>query len=264
MLIDAGLLPSMIGSSPIDQLATHPWNLRVDKAPRESSLQELSMLTAMWNMDKDKTEGEQGRLWYDFGIEYGIPYCCVTRDQAREIVTFNYDDESDYEIGGLVGYPIPVEARTDARYIENKGRTDGDQHLLILQRDDMYLYELSYAQWTGSAWIAGAGAMWDLKKNDYRPMGWTSTDAAGMQVLPGLVRYDEAYGPDPIRHGFRFAVNTVNGKVWPATHIGSNDTGGIPLGTRIRLKGDFDIDGYIAAQLSGFSAVDKAAMAKIL
>jgi len=110
----------------------------------------------------------------------------------------------------------------------------------MLDRDNWVLYELSYASWSGTKWNAGAGAIFDLKTNNRRPEGWTSTDAAGLAVLPGLVRPDEVLRRQPITHATRFSVKRTNGYVWPASHRGASDAGAPPLGLRVRLKASYD------------------------
>jgi hypothetical protein len=105
-------------------------------------------------------------------------------------------------------------------------------------------FELSYASWDGSKWSAGYGAVFKLDSNYRRPEGWTSTDAAGLCVLAGLVRYDEVFGPGPINHALRCSIKRTNGYVWPASHTGARDAGAPPLGTRFRLKASKDISKY--------------------
>jgi hypothetical protein len=124
------------------------------------------------------------------------------------------------------------------------GSLDGDRHLLMLDKDRRLAFELSYAEWTGSSWKAGYGAVFKLDSNYRRPEGWTSTDAAGLCVLAGLVRYDEVYSTNPIRHALRCSIKRTNGYVYPASHIGARDVGAPPLGTRFRLKKSFNDSGY--------------------
>ena len=120
-------------------------------------------------------------------------------------MTFQYGDESDTGVPGLPGYPIPEEAKTQPHYIEGDvpgGGTSGDRHLLIIDRDRWLLYELFATRWNASAgrWEAGSGAIFNLATNDRRPDTWTSADAAGLAILPGLVRYDEVFGAGEITH----------------------------------------------------------------
>lgn len=194
----------------------------------------------------------------DFGGEespgssaiYGFPYVIVGGTQSTQAVSFDYWDQSDgvdYGTGqGLPFYPIPAQAITQAHWIEGGApgnidqRAQSDRHLLIIDCTHRYLYEL-YNVWYSSAqahWYAGSGAFFDLTRNDRRPEDWTSADAAGLAIFPGLVRYDEAGDPavTEIRHAFRVTVRTSNGHVYPASHTAGNTTGALPMGARLRLK----------------------------
>jgi hypothetical protein len=142
----------------------------------------------------------------DFGPPpYGIPYVGVGSTEPRTVVTFvDYGSESDQGFGGQAGYPIPEAAKTEPNFIEGGvpgGGSGGDRHLLIVDRDRWVLYELFATQWNAARqrWEAGSGAIFDLSSNTRRPEGWTSADAAGLAILPGLVRYDEA-ARGPVRH----------------------------------------------------------------
>ena len=185
---------------------------------------------------------------------YGMPYVVVTADQPKVAVQFDYADESDGvnpQTGqGYPFYPIPGQAITEPYWIEGgpPGNADvgGDRHMLIVDRDNRHLYELFALRWTGSRWEAGSGAFFDLDTNGRRPEGWTSADAAGLAILPGLVRYDEVFGPDEIRHAFRVTVHGVNNYVWPASHRANTNSAGPPLGARLRLKPGTNISGYPA------------------
>jgi hypothetical protein len=167
----------------------------------------------------------------------GIPYVDVPGSQPKVGVTFDYADESDPG-----PYPIPPNAP-----IEGGSESDGDRHVLVLDRDNCTLYELFYAfPQTDSSWHAGSGAFFDLSSNALREAGWTSADAAGLPILPGLVRYDEVASGE-IRHALRFtAPETRRAYVWPARHYASDLTGTQypPMGQRFRLRADFDISGF--------------------
>src|SRR5436309_8760996 len=173
---------------------------------------------------------------------YGMPYVVVSGSQPLLPVTFDYDDESDVAAPGRPpGYPIPEEAKTQQRWIEgglagNDPNADGDRHMLLVDKDNRILYELYALRWTGSRWEAGSGATFPLDSNTRRPDGWTSADAAGLAILPGLIRYDEAFGTQPIRHAFRFTVRSTNGYVYPASHRAGSTSGALPMGARLRLK----------------------------
>jgi len=229
--------------------------------------------TNWWNLDISKapvdTKSASYISWIGSGRElhpdmapppYGIPYIGVSSTQALSQVTFTtYASESDKGAPGMpLGYPIPEEAKTQPNYIENAvpgGNTSGDRHMLMVDRDRMLLYELYGTRWTGSRWEAAAGAVFDLKTNYRRKEGWTSTDAAGLAVFPGLVRYDEVVDTAPITHAFRVAVRASNGYVWPASHEAGNTVGAPPLGTRLRLKASKDISGYPAQVRKIFQAM---------
>jgi hypothetical protein len=136
-------------------------------------------------------------------------------------VQFQYSDESDgvnhTTDQSFPFYPIPDEAISQAHWVEGGDpgnvdlRSSGDRHLLIVDRDHRYLYELFNAFYDGSQWHAGSGAFFDLNANGRRPDGWTSADAAGLAILPGLVRYDEVFGSDEIGHALRVTVRATNG-----------------------------------------------------
>ena len=188
----------------------------------------------------------------DFGPPpYGIPYVGVGGATPRVPITFtDYGSESDAGFHGEIGYPIPDAAKTQPNFVEGGipgGGTNGDRHLLIVDRDRWLLYELFAAHWNASQsrWEAGSGAVFDLSSNVRRPEGWTSADAAGLAILPGLVRLDEAMR-GPIRHAFRMTVRRTNGYVWPASHSAGNTGGALPMGARLRLKASKDLSRYPA------------------
>jgi hypothetical protein len=192
---------------------------------------------------------------------YGMPYVVVSAAQPLVPVTFDYDDESDAGAPGRPpGYPIPEEAKTQQAWIEGglaggDPNAGGDRHMLLVDRDDRILYELYALQWNGSEWSAGSGATFPLDSNTRRPEGWTSADAAGLAILPGLVRYDEAYGNAPIRHAFRVTVRHTNGYVFPASHRAGSTAGALPMGARLRLKASKDISGFPAPLQRIFQAM---------
>jgi hypothetical protein len=194
--------------------------------------------------------GRTRTLHPDFGPPpYGIPYVGVASSQPRVPVTFvEYGNESDAGFGAEPGYPIPEEAKTQANFIEGGeagGGTSGDRHLLIVDRDRWLLFELYATRWNSAAgrWEAGSGAVFDLNANARRPAGWTSADAAGLAILPGLVRYDEASAGE-ITHAFRVTVRSTNGDVWPASHRAGSTSGALPMGARLRLKSSKDLSGF--------------------
>jgi hypothetical protein len=191
------------------------------------------------------------RLHPDFGPPpYGIPYVVVAGDQARVPLALGaYADESDTGAPGLPGYPIPAEARTTPNYIEGGiagGGSSGDRHMLVVDRDRWLLYETYATRWNAaqSRWEADSAAVFDLSRSDRRPDGWTSADAAGLAVFPGLVRYDEVFGAGEITHAFRVTTRATNGYVWPASHAAGSNASAPPMGARLRLKASRDISGF--------------------
>lgn len=212
--------------------ANNIWNTPVDTLPVHSnSATFINTIGANDNVHADFGSG----LWN--GGPIGIPFVTVPGSQPKVEVTFDYDDESDPG-----PYPVPPDAP-----IEGGSASDGDRHILILDKDNCMLYELYYAYPQGDgSWTAGSGAIYNLKSNALRPSGWTSADAAGLPILPGLVMYDEVASGE-IDHALRFTVpQTRKAFVWPARHYASNLTGSQypPMGQRFRLKASFDISGY--------------------
>jgi len=229
------LSPDLTLRSPVYLRPDNWWNLDISNAPVDPSSGQL----IAWLGDQDSGIGA-GVPHADFSPRFGIPYITVPGTQPKVEVAFTaYPEESDH-----VGYPIPEEAKLNPLFMESQGSEKGDRHLCIIDRDNWYLYELVQAKWTGQQWEANCGAVFDLATNKRRPEGWTSTDAAGLAVFPGLVRYDEAFGPNPIKHAFRVAARRTNGYVWPASHEAGNTDGAPPMGTRLRLKASVDISGY--------------------
>jgi hypothetical protein len=192
---------------------------------------------------------------------YGFPYVTVAGSQPLVNVTFDYDDESDHAAPGRpLGYPIPEEAKTQQKWIEgglagNDPNADGDRHLLLVDRDNRILYELYALAWDGTKWTAGSGAIFPLDSSARRPEGWTSADAAGLAILPGLIRYDEAFGIAPIQHAFRVTVRATNGYVFPGSHDAGSRSGALPMGARLRLKASKDISAYPEAVRRIFQAM---------
>jgi hypothetical protein len=210
---------------------TNPWNQRVDRLPVAANSSEIiGSIGADRGLKADFGSG----LWE--GAPIGIPITVVGRRQPKTRVSFEYADESD-----RVAYPIP---RNIA--IEGGRRSDGDRHALIVDRDSCKLYELFALYPQGRGWRAGSGAVWNLRSNRLRPAGWTSADAAGLPILPGLARYDEVRR-GVIDHALRFTVRrTRRAYVYPARHFASssNDPSLPPMGLRVRLRASFDVSGY--------------------
>jgi len=210
--------------------ADHIWNTPIDALPVDANSAAYIASIGNAGLHPDFGSGD----WEGFPI--GIPYVSVSGTQGKVYVTFEYDDESD-----TGPYPIPVNPP-----IEGDPDGDGDRHILILDRDHCVLYELYAAHQDTDGWYAGSGAIFDLQDYALRPDGWTSADAAGLPILPGLVRYEEVAAGE-IRHSIRFTVeHTRNAHVWPARHDASALTGSQypPMGQRFRLKSNFDISGF--------------------
>lgn len=224
------------------------WNLDISEAPADPrSAQLIAWISGRTGGNTTATRS----LHPDFGPPpYGIPYVVVDGSQPRVPVTFvSYGGESDSAYGSLPGYPIPNEARSQPNYIEGSvpgGGTSGDRHLLVIDRDRWLLYETFATRWNASLsrWEAGSGAIFNLSTNDRRPEGWTSADAAGLAILPGLVRYDEVFGSAEITHAFRVTTRATNGYVWPASHAAGSNASAPPMGARLRLKAGRDISGF--------------------
>jgi hypothetical protein len=180
---------------------------------------------------------------------YGFPYVVVPGDQPKRAVQFDYSDESDgvnhATDTSFPFYPIPDEAITQPYWIEGgepgNQTPGGDRHMLIVDRDHRHLYELFDLSWNGTGWRAGSGAFFDLSSNGRRPDTWTSADAAGLPILPGLVRYDEVVGAAEIGHAFRVTVRASNGYVWPASHRAGTNSQALPMGARLRLKSSVNL-----------------------
>ncbi|MEM7415421.1 MAG: hypothetical protein AAF389_07990 [Gemmatimonadota bacterium] len=225
------------------------WNRDISQAPVDPDSDAL----IDWICDRTASGSAcDAELHPDFGPHpYGIPYIGVGEDQPLEVVDFVlYGSESDAGATGRPeGYPIPVRARGEEGWIEGGvagGGDSGDRHLIVVDRDRWLLFELWATRWNPSrgAWEAGSGAVFDLSSNDRRPEGWTSADAAGLAVLPGLIKAHEVESGDDIRHAFRVTTRATNGHVWPASHTAGSTSGAPPLGARLRLKASFDESGF--------------------
>jgi hypothetical protein len=193
----AGLLGDMSDLGPLYLQPDNWWNADVTNAPVDPG--SFAMITAVQGY-----ESTGGRLHPDFGSIYGMPYAVVAAGTPLVPVTFSNSAESDRGVpGGPVGYPIPAEAKTNLRYFEEQGASASNNHILLIDKDRRYAFELFKAQFNGTSWTATSGAIFNLNNNLRRPEGWTSADAAGLCVTAGLLRYDEVYGMQPIRHALR-------------------------------------------------------------
>lgn len=226
-----GVNASLQGRRPFPD--DNAWNTPVDKAAVDPNSDALVASIGL-------TKG----LHPDFGASYGggpfgIPYVVVSGETRGVSVTFDYADESDPG-----AYPIPVGAP-----IEGGSSSTGDRHVLVIDRDNWKLYELfaAYPIAGSTNWTAGSGAIFDLASDAERPAGWTSADAAGLPIFPGLVRYDEVVERGAILHALRFTVaHSRHAYVAPARHFASSDTSADrpPMGMRVRLKASFDISTF--------------------
>jgi len=233
--VHLGRLASLGGRRPFPD--DNPWNQEIADEPVDP-LSDILIATI----------GRERNLHPDFGSglydggRIGIPYIVVPGDQPEVPVHFTqFESESDPG-----PYPIPPDAP-----IEGMPRGEGDRHVIVIDRDNQVLYELVHAFTApeGKRWWADAGAVFDLTSNALRPEGWTSADAAGLPIFPGLVRYDEVVEQGEIRHALRFTCpDTRRAFVWPARHQASRDRSPAlpPMGMRVRLKASVDIEGYPA------------------
>lgn len=212
--------------------ADNAWNRRVDALPVAKNSATLI-----------RSIGIEAGFHADFGSgtwdggPIGIPFVAVDGEQPRVPVRFDYADESDRG-----PYPVPPNAP-----VEGGRDADGDRHVIVVDKTACKLYELYDAHPLdgGRSWRAGSGATWDLRSNRLRTKGWTSADAAGLPILPGLARYDEV-AAGAIRHALRFtAPETRNAFIWPARHAASDsrDPALPPMGLRVRLKRGVSLKG---------------------
>jgi hypothetical protein len=182
------------------------------------------------------------KLHPDFGpsygaqpVPYGLPVTVVSNKHATVRVSFSYADESD-----KVRYPLGSDSK-----IEGGSSAGGDRHVILVNKDSCRLYELWNVHHTAHGWTAGSGATWSLTSDKLRPKGWTSADAAGLAILPGLLRLDEVKA-GYVDHAIRFTTNCTSRRfIWPARHqAGSSTKACPPMGARFRLKAGFKISSY--------------------
>ncbi len=246
-----GVLPQPLPLFPADNW----WNLDISSWPVDQN--SPSYINFINNGGSRKLHPDfGGNSGSGFGI-YGMPYAVLNNvtDADRKPVQFQYWDESDgvnLQTGTSVAfYPIPNEAISQPYWVEGGDpgnvdkRSSQDRHLLLIDRDRNHLYELYnvFYNVTQAKWYAGSGAFFDMNTNNRRPDTWTSADAAGLAILPGLVRYDEAYDPNvtEIKHALRVTVRSTNGYVYPASHRAGSTAGALPMGARLRLKNTVDV-----------------------
>lgn len=229
--------------------ADNPWNQDISSEPVDPN---SAALIASIGADRG-LHPDFGTVWN--GAPNGIPYIVVAGNQRKVPVSFEYADESD-----AGPYPLPANAP-----IEGGTNGDGDRHVIVIDRDNWRLYELfaAYPQNGGASWRAGSGAIFDLNSNALRPAGWTSADAAGLPIFPGLVRYDEVVEQKAIRHALRFTCPvTRRAYIHPARHFASSRTDANlpPMGMRVRLKANYDISSFPAEAQVVLTALKKYGM----
>ena len=229
-LPDLGIHGSLHGRVPFP--ADNPWNRPIDREPVDPNSRAL-----IQSVGADRPlHADFGSFWE--GKPVGIPYVVVNGTTPRRAVAFRYAEESDPG-----PYPVPPNPP-----IEGGQQADGDRHVLVIDRDHWKLYEL-YRFFPGGkgGCRADSGAIFDMNSNRLRPVGWTSADAAGLPIFPGLVRYDEVIEQREIRHALRFTVGrTRRAFVSPARHFASSedDLNLPPMGMRVRLKACYDISRF--------------------
>jgi hypothetical protein len=218
---------TMVAGCPVFPL-DNPWNRDVSQDLVDAN--STNYINYILNNDT----GHQ-LLHADFGSDptYGIPFIVVPADESLTPINFTeYGDESDPG-----PYPIPLNAKVEY---------GSDHHVLALHQEQCYLYELYHATPQVGYWNAGSGAKFNLRSNDLRPVGWTSADAAGLPIMPGLMKYDEV-ASGMVSHAVRFTVNrSQRAYISPATHYASSitDTNAPPMGLRLRLKTSYDISSF--------------------
>ena len=214
--------------------ADNPWNTRIDDAtkfpvhPQWSAYQAKMSPTTHLHPD-----------WGNWSTDhYGIPWQAVPSTQAGAPMTFDYADESDPG-----PYPFPMDAK-----VEGGAGSGGDMHVLVVEMGTCSLYETWSSKYVGPGWSCGSGAKFDLSSNALRADGWTSADAAGLPILPGLVKVSEVQA-GAVNHAIRFTMNsTQQAYVHPAVHAaGSSNPSLPPMGLRLRLKASFDTSAFTGA-----------------
>jgi hypothetical protein len=232
------LLTGSAGATPLPNApdctvfpADNPWNTPVDSLPVANN--SAAMIKAIGVHEPVHADFGSGR--WDGG-PIGIPFDVVSSATPTSRVRFDYADESD-----KVRYPIPRRV-----HIEGGARSTGDRHALLVDKSTCRLYELYNLHHTRRGWTAGSGATWSLSSDALRPAGWTSADAAGLPIFPGLARWDEVAAGE-IDHALRFtAPKTRRAYVYPARHFASDSTSTSlpPMGLRVRLKASVDLSKF--------------------
>jgi len=253
--------------------ANNWWSADITNAPTQPGAD--AMIAASLNLTPPAVPSQIGAR-PDFGGDsgdpefpvYGFPLLIVDSTQAKLAVTFEVPEESDgvnhpAEVS-FPFYPVPAEAITMTGWVEggqpgsSDQRGDSDRHILIVDKTNNHLYELYNVWYNGTGWEAFSGAFFDMNTNNRRPDTWTSADAAGLAILPGLVRYEEVFGPNEIRHALRVTMRrTADAFVYPASHEAGSTAGALPMGARLRLKAGVNISSHPAYVQKIFRAFKK-------
>jgi len=225
------------------------WNQDISSAPLDANSSAIiSFIGSGTSMHADFGVGQY------LGSTIGIPYLVVGGQQPPVAINFTaYGSESDPG-------PMPVPVTAPIEGYPNPGA--GDRHVLVLDNSNCFLYELSSSYVSGNSWNAGSGAVWDLLSNEQRPYTWTSADAAGLPIFPGLARYDEV-AAGKISRALRFTLqNSRAAFIPPASHWAANssNSNAAPMGMRMRLKASFDVSGYSTANQVILNALKKYGM----
>jgi len=242
--MSTGQLSSLNGFRPF--ATDSPWNADISQSAVDAnSTAIINYIGSTIGLHPDFGSGEYN------GSNMGIPYVVVGGTQPGVNITAQYSDESDPG-------PMPIPSNAPIEGYPNPG--SGDRHVLVLDNANCFLYELysSYPN-TDGGWSTGSAAVWDLLSNEQRPWTWTSADAAGLPIFPGLVRYDEV-AVGQIQHAIRFTLqNSRAAFVPPASHWAAttSDANAAPMGMRMRLKASFDVSGYSAANRVILNAMKK-------
>jgi len=224
-------------NTPVDGLPVHP---RSDQWLRHMS-------------PDSELHPDFGPSFGELSVPYGIPITVVSGAFPLVDVLFRYADESD-----RVGYPLGDDTR-----IEGGAGAGGDRHTIVVDRDPCRLYETFATSRVDGQWHAGSGAVWDLRSNWLRPRGWTSADAAGLPILPGLLRVREVTELHRVDHAIRFTTDVTDRRhVWPARHDAGSvtDRAYPPMGARFRLDASFPLDSYRADTRAVLRAMQRYGM----
>lgn len=256
------------GAQPRTSWVRQVWSLDVSQAPVDPRSNDfISFINA--DSTKRLHPGIGGDISPGSDENWGMPYLVTDGRQPKKSVRFllypNQSDGVDHGTGrNFPFYPIPDEAISTAHLIQNgpPGYVDmrwEDRHMLIVDRDNNFLYELYNVYFNRSTeeWEAGGGAFFDMDSSDRRPEGWTSADASGLPIFPSLLRYEEVYGAGEIDHAFRVTVRATNRYVYPASHEAGDTAQALPMGARLRLKSSTDLSRFAPDVQKVFRAMQR-------